>query len=94
MSDTNTKTNDEWKKRELGALWRVEGRNQSFYSGEIALSDGSKQKIVIFKNKFKECISSNVQKVFKSHFQSNILLLTSNYNLLCRCCEIYRSNWK
>jgi len=54
MSDTNTKTNDEWKKRELGALWRVEGRNQSFYSGEIALSDGSKQKIVIFKNKFKE----------------------------------------
>ncbi len=54
MSDTNTKNNDEWKKRELGALWRVEGRNQSFYSGEIALSDGSKQKIVIFKNKFKE----------------------------------------
>ena len=54
MSDTNTKTNDEWKKRELGALWRVEGRNQSFYSGEIALSDGSKQKIVIFKYKFKE----------------------------------------
>ena len=54
MSDTNTKNNDEWKKRELGALWRVDGKNQSFYSGEIALSDGSKQKIVIFKNKFKE----------------------------------------
>ena len=50
-SNTNTKNNDEWKKRELGALLRVDGKNQSFYSGEIALSDGSKQKIVIFKNK-------------------------------------------
>jgi hypothetical protein len=49
----NTK-NDEWKKRELGALWRVEGKNQSFYSGEISLKDGMTKKIVIFKNKFKE----------------------------------------
>ena len=48
MSNTNTKNNDEWKKRELGALWRVDGKNQSFYSGEITLSDGS-TKIVIFK---------------------------------------------
>ena len=31
MSDNKTK--DEWKERELGALWRVDGNNQSFYSG-------------------------------------------------------------
>ena len=56
MSDNKTKdeTKDEWKERELGALWRVDGNNQSFYSGEITEKDGSKRKIVCFKNKFKE----------------------------------------
>ena len=44
MSDNKTK--DEWKERELGALWRVDGNNQSFYSGEIADKDGTKRKIV------------------------------------------------
>jgi len=53
MEDKKEK-NDEWKERELGALWRVDGNQQSFYSGEIVQSDGTKKKIVIFKNKFKE----------------------------------------
>ena len=43
MSDNKTK--DEWKERELGALWRVDGNNQSFYSGEIADKDGSKRRL-------------------------------------------------
>ena len=53
MSD-NTKLNDEWKKRELGALWRVDGKQQSFYSGSIKDSTGEEIKIVCFPNSFKE----------------------------------------
>ena len=55
LENTNKeKKNDEWKEREFGARWRVDGRNQSFYSGEITDSDGSKRKIVCFPNKFKD----------------------------------------
>tara|TARA_Y100001937_G_C7001464_1_gene276677 strand:- start:272 stop:484 length:213 start_codon:yes stop_codon:yes gene_type:complete len=53
MSD-NTKLNDEWKKRELGALWRVDGKKQSFYSGSIKDSNGEEIRIVCFPNSFKE----------------------------------------
>ena len=53
MSD-NTKLNEEWKKRELGALWRVDGKKQSFYSGSIKDSNGEEIKIVCFPNSFKE----------------------------------------
>ena len=45
--------NDNWKKRELGALWRVNDSKEPFYSGEIVAEDGSKKKIVVFINKFK-----------------------------------------
>ena len=34
MSDTNTSDN-EWKERELGALWRRSGKNQKYLSGYI-----------------------------------------------------------
>ena len=50
----NTKQNDEWKQRELGALWRVDGQKQSYYSGSIKDADGNDLKIVCFPNSFKE----------------------------------------
>ena len=43
----------EWQKREMGALWLVEGKNQSFYSGTVKV-DGKPIKVVIFKNTKKE----------------------------------------
>lgn len=47
--------NNDWKEREVGALWRVDGSKQSFYSGEILDKDsGKKKKIVIFINDKKD----------------------------------------
>lgn len=59
MNDNNAKeagstTSDEWKQRELGALWRVDGQKQSYYSGSIKDSEGRDLKIVCFPNSFKE----------------------------------------
>ena len=53
MSDTNEKTNEksDWQKREIGALWKNEGRNQKYLSGHVKLEDGSEQKVVVFSNK-------------------------------------------
>ena len=48
--------NSDWKDRELGALWRREGRNQNFLSGMIRLKeDGVEReiKVVVFTNKGK-----------------------------------------
>ena len=52
----NTKQEEnktDWSKRELGALWRVDGRNQSFYSGSVKIGDKT-VKVVCFPNKNKE----------------------------------------
>jgi hypothetical protein len=47
--------NNNWKEREVGALWRVNGSKQSFYSGEILdKASGQKKKIVIFVNDKKD----------------------------------------
>jgi hypothetical protein len=54
--ETNEQQND-WSKRELGALWRVDGKNQSFYSGEIKI-EGKSFKIVCFTNKNKQSNSN------------------------------------
>jgi|TARA_R100001163_G_scaffold14160_1_gene13017 hypothetical protein len=54
MSEDNTKEKSDWSKRELGALWRVDGQKQSYYSGTIKDADGNQVKIVCFPNSFKE----------------------------------------
>jgi len=57
MTDSNNKTDSEWKNRELGALWKKEGKKQSFYSGYIKVNKGTDQEqevpLVIFVNKLK-----------------------------------------
>jgi len=59
MSDNTEQTstgNSDWKKRELGALWRREGRNQNFLSGTLKLGEFGVEKefkIVVFTNKGK-----------------------------------------
>ena len=54
MSEETTKEQSEWSKRELGALWRIDGAKQSYYSGEIKDADGNVTKIVCFTNSYKE----------------------------------------
>ena len=47
MSD-NTENKTEWQEREIGALWKQSGRNQSYLSGHI-----NNEKVVIFTNRGK-----------------------------------------
>jgi len=56
MTEEN-KSSNEWKQRELGALWKKEGKNQSYYSGKINfknLSNEDSISIVGFANKSKK----------------------------------------
>ena len=53
----DTKSSD-WKKREVGALWKKESPTQKYFSGHIKVDDGmggdDLLKVVIFKNNYKE----------------------------------------
>jgi len=61
MSDnthsTENESTSEWRKRELGALWKKEGKSQRFYSGFVKMNKGSPEekevRLVIFVNKVK-----------------------------------------
>jgi hypothetical protein len=59
MSDQNqTETKSDWQKRELGALWVREGKNQKYLSGHMKVETmpGVQEsvKVVVFTNKNKE----------------------------------------
>lgn len=51
------KSTSEWRKRELGALWKKVGKTQQFYSGNLKINKGTEQEkeinIVVFLNKMK-----------------------------------------
>ena len=59
MSDNTEQTsagNTDWKKRELGALWRREGKNQNYLSGTLKIGEFGVEKevrVVVFTNKGK-----------------------------------------
>lgn len=51
----NTSDND-WKERELGALWRRSGKTQKYLSGYIKIGDELEEKevrLIVFSNKYK-----------------------------------------
>ena len=53
MSTNNTTTkNNEWREREVGALWMKQGATQDFMSGHCSVND-EKVELVVFKNKNK-----------------------------------------
>jgi len=64
MTDTN-KTS-EWSEREIGALWKREGRNQKYLTGKMKQADGSEQQVVIFSNKNKTKENQPDFRVYKS----------------------------
>lgn len=59
MSDNNnnvTSQQSDWKKRELGALWRREGKTQKYLSGILKFGEFGTEKevrVVVFTNKGK-----------------------------------------
>ena len=59
MTDNKEEQKTDWKERELGALWRREGKQQNFLSGMIRIGDPlgadsvKEIKVVVFTNKGK-----------------------------------------
>ena len=64
MSDTQQK--NEWSEREIGALWKREGRNQKYLTGKMKNNDGTEQQVVIFSNKNKTKDNQPDFRVYKS----------------------------
>ena len=58
--ETETKSspqNNDWKKREVGALWKKSGKSQNYFSGRVNLENYKDEKfvnIVGFANKMKK----------------------------------------
>lgn len=50
----NTNQNNDWSKRDIGALWKREGKNQKYLSGYFKLENGQEVKVVVFSNKNKQ----------------------------------------
>ena len=46
-------TNNDWKEREIGALWKRESSNQKYLSGKMKVG-GEEVGVVIFTNRYKE----------------------------------------
>ena len=44
-SEKNSEKNSEWKEREIGALWKREGKNQSYLTGKL-----KDQQVIVFEN--------------------------------------------
>ena len=45
-------TNNDWKEREIGALWKRESSNQKYLSGKVKVN-GEELGVVIFTNRYK-----------------------------------------
>ena len=54
-AQTQTQAQNDWDKREIGALWKREGKSQNYLSGHVKFSDefGAERKldVMIFANK-------------------------------------------
>ena len=68
MSEEN-KTPSKWQQREIGSLWKNEGRNQKYLAGHVKMPDGSEQKVVIFSNKNRSSDKAPHFRVYKSEDQ-------------------------
>ena len=50
---SNSENNNDWKEREIGALWKRESSNQKYLSGKMKVG-GKEVGVVIFTNRYKE----------------------------------------
>ena len=74
MSDQKPQEN-EWAKREIGALWLKQGSNQKYFSGHITVQDEmgveTKKQVFIFSNKHKKKDTHPDFRVYKSEPQQS-----------------------
>ena len=57
MENKNNNTNNDWSKRDVGALWKREGSNQKYLSGYVKVDElgiEREMKVVVFSNKGKK----------------------------------------
>jgi uncharacterized protein (DUF736 family) len=52
-NQTSTTKNSDWAKRDIGALWKREGKSGKYLSGYFKDELGEQVEIVVFSNKFK-----------------------------------------
>lgn len=48
------KQQSDWQKRDIGALWKREGKNEKYLSGYFKDALGEQVEVVIFSNKYKK----------------------------------------
>ena len=68
----NQKTQTDWQKREIGALWKRESPNQKYFSGHVLVDDfgvEKKLKVLIFTNKSKQKENQPDFRVYKADDQ-------------------------
>lgn len=71
MSEKNN--TNEWKSRELGALWARKGKNQNYFSGYVTVGDlgfEKRIKIVGFKNNFKDSENQPDFRLYQSEAEA------------------------
>jgi len=64
-----TKSKSNWKEREMGALWKKQGKDQTYLSGRLEVDEfGTKKTIdvVIYSNKYKEKDNHPDFRVYRS----------------------------
>jgi hypothetical protein len=65
-----TKKNNEWQERELGALWKKESTTQKYLSGHVKVDDGmggeETLQLIIFANKHKQKDNHPDFRIYKS----------------------------
>ena len=67
MSEQNTpEKENEWAKREIGALWVKESPSQKYMSGHFTDQNGNRVRVVIFTNKHKKKDTHPDYRVYKS----------------------------
>tara|TARA_B100000902_G_C27310585_1_gene918163 strand:+ start:2119 stop:2427 length:309 start_codon:yes stop_codon:yes gene_type:complete len=78
-SAENTKAN-EWKEREIGALWKKAGKSQNYFSGKINVSSFNEGSINIvgFANSGKSKNPNSPDVILYASEQSNALDLNSS----------------
>ena len=73
MSEQNTSEKEnEWAKREIGALWVKESPSQKYMSGHFTDQDGNRVRVVIFTNKHKKKDTHPDYRVYKSADPSGV----------------------
>lgn len=67
MSDTNANdTANKSQREELGALWKRQGKNQTYLTGYINKANGEKIKIVVFSSKNKKSENQPDFRIYES----------------------------